>query len=69
MSETLEQAAQVAEWRRKALNNEMTADELRQWIELVREGRVSASATSSKSRASKAPVDIDSMMDELDGLK
>lgn len=61
-------AAQVAEWRRKALANEMSTEELAEWVRHCREGRVSASVASAKSKARKAPPDVGAMIDELENL-
>ena len=61
-------AAQLAEWRRKALSGELSIDEMREWIKQVREGRVSAATTSAKSRAKKAPIDTAALLDELDSI-
>lgn len=57
-----------AEWRQKALDGSITEDEMREWIKLVRAGRVSAAQTSARSRERKAPISLDSMMDEIDKL-
>lgn len=61
-------AAQLAEWRRKALAGALSDDEMREWIAQVREGRTSASQVSAKSRARKGPVDMTTLLDELDNL-
>lgn len=60
----------IAEWRQRAQSDELTTDEMRQWIAHVRGTRVSASIASATSRAKKvAPkISLDTMMDELDGI-
>lgn len=61
-------AEKVADWRRKALANELSDDEMREFIATVRQGRVSAQARSTTSRAKKAPIDVQAMEDELNNL-
>lgn len=70
MSDSMElgMAAQVAEWRRKALANELSTEELAAFVRHCREGRVSASVASAKSKARKAPPNVDAMIDELENL-
>jgi hypothetical protein len=58
----------IAEWRERAIAGTLTAEETRAWIAMVRQGRVSAQTRSTASRAKKAPVDVSSLMDELDNL-
>ncbi len=67
--EMLDLTTQVQEWRRKAKEGTLTQEEMRQAISMMREGRVSAVATSTKARAKKAApakVDSEGMLDELD---
>ncbi len=63
---------QLAEWRQKARNNELSPEELRQAIIALREDRVRADATSKtskgKSAAAKVKPDSDKLLDELEGL-
>jgi len=68
MSDDLISAAQIAEWRQKALNNQLSSDELRAFVIHCREGRVAAARTSAKSRAAKAPIDMAGLMDEIDNI-
>lgn len=65
---TSETSAQLQIWRDKALAGTLSQDELRDAIKLLREDRVRAAVTSTKSRAKKAPVDSDAMLGELDNL-
>ena len=61
-------ALQATEWRAKVLNGTITTEEMREWIKLVRAGRISASQTSARSRERKAPIDTAALLDELDAL-
>jgi len=61
-------AHKIADWRERAIAGTLTAEETRDWIALVRGGRVSAQVRSTTSRAKKAPVDVAGLMDELDNL-
>jgi hypothetical protein len=70
-----ENSAKIQAWRQASREGTLSQDQLREAITLIREGRVGASTTSSKartasatSRAKKAPVNSDSLLDELDGL-
>ena len=56
------------EWRAKVLDGTIATEEMREWIKLVRAGRVTASQTSARSRERKAPVDTAALLDELDAL-
>ena len=59
---------QMTEWRAKVLDGTITTEEMREWIKIVRAGRVGASQASAKSRAKRAPVDTSALLDELDNL-
>ena len=61
-------ALQMTEWRAKVLDGTITTEEMREWIKIVRSGRISASQASAKSRARKAPVDTSALLDEIDNL-
>lgn len=61
-------AIQMADWRAKAIAGTISDDEMREFIRIVREGRVSAAATSAKSRAKKEPIDTASLLDEINDL-
>jgi hypothetical protein len=67
-----QESAEIQNLRQKAMSNTITPQELRRGIELLRQGRVQAAATSAKSKATKAakatPVNSDSLLDELGGL-
>ena len=55
--------------RQRHLRGEaLTREELREALRLMRQDRVSASVASAKSKAKKAPVDSESLLDELGGL-
>lgn len=62
----------LADYRRKAADNTITLEEMREAVKLMRQGRVSAATASEKSRttkaktASKAPVNADDLLSELD---
>lgn len=43
--------------RQKALREDLTSEEQREVITILREGRVAAAQTSARSRAAKAPID------------
>lgn len=58
-----------AERREKARAGALSTEEMRQWIVAVRAGRVTASRTSAASRTKAAPINVDTMLDELDALK
>lgn len=60
--------AQKEIWRQKVIAGTLPDAELRQWIALVRQGRMGAAISSSKARAKKAPVDMAAMMSELDSI-
>jgi hypothetical protein len=51
---TPELQSKVLIWRKKAEEGTLTIDEMREAVQALREGRVSASAASDKSRAKKA---------------
>lgn len=61
-------SVRVEEWKRKVLEGTITTEEMRECILALRAGRMGAAATSARSRASKAPVDIAGMENELDNL-
>ncbi len=58
-------------WRHKAEEGTLTKDEMREAVIAMREGRLSASAASDKSRAKKALKAIpsaDDLLNEIEGL-
>ncbi len=63
-----ELSAKIATWRQKARDNVLTREEMREVITTLREGRVAASISSAKSRSKKAPIDVDALEKELEGL-
>lgn len=65
---TPEVSAEIAVLRQKANSNTMTQEDVRKAIELLRKARGQAATTSAASKAKKAPVDSDKLLDELDGL-
>lgn len=65
---TPEVAQEISILRQKVNTNTHTVEEFRRVIELLRKSRGIAAAASAKSKASKAPVDSDKLLDELGGL-
>lgn len=66
MSETeLPLRDQIAVWRAKAVAGTLTDEETAKAIAIMRQGRVSASVASAKSKAKGAPIDSDSLLDSL----
>lgn len=70
-----ENSAKIQAWRQRAREGTLTQDDLREAIATLREGRVAAAATSSKSRsaaattrAKKLPVNSDDLLSELGDL-
>ena len=67
-------SAKVQLWRQKAREGTLTQDEMREAIEILRQGRTAAAATSAVSRErkattkAKANVNSDDLLSELDGL-
>lgn len=63
-----EMSARIAEWRRKSLDGTLSIDEMKAAVVALREGRVSAAASSAKSRSAKAKAparSADDMLAEL----
>lgn len=58
----------VAEWRKKEAEGTLSDEEMREAIRAIRAGRVSASQTSTRSRAAKAPVDVGNLLEKLSKL-
>lgn len=46
----------------------LTLEESREVIAIIREGRVMAAKISAKSKAKKAPIDSNNLLNELEGL-
>lgn len=67
-----QESARIQQLRAKALRNELTLEEVREGLEMLRQGRVAAADASAKSKtkkaASKAPVDSDQLLGELGSL-
>ena len=61
---------QLAEYRRKAADNTITLEEMREAVKFMRQGRLAAAATaaSSKRAAPKPVVSAAYLLDELDNL-
>lgn len=62
----------LAELRQKSMMNQITSEELREALTLLRQGRTAAQVTSTKSRTAtakaKAPVNSDDLLNELGDL-
>jgi len=58
----------INELRSLSLARELTTEEYREGIRLMREDRVSAAQVSAKSRAKKAPVDTEDLLSKLEGM-
>ena len=61
----------LADYRRKAADNTITLDEMREAVKLMRQGRVAAAAASTataRKKASTPAVNSDSLLDELTNL-
>ena len=60
--------AKIAIWRRRAIEGTLTPEEMREAIDLLRQGRAAASAAVKSRAAKKATVNGDDLLDELEGL-
>lgn len=62
--------AKIDLWRQKAIAGTLSIDECREAIMTLRNGRITASATSKagKPRATKATVNSDDLLKDLEGL-
>ncbi len=61
----------LAEYRRKAADNTITLEEMREAVKFMRQGRLAAAATSANARTKKAAapaVNADNLLAELEGL-
>lgn len=58
----------IAELRSAARTRELSNEELREALSLMRQGRVGAAQASATSKAKKAPVDADALLGELANL-
>lgn len=65
---TPEIQAKIAIWRQKAIDNSLTLEEMKEAITLLRQGRVSAAASSESARRAKAKVAVPSADDLLSEL-
>lgn len=64
-------SSQIAILRQRAIDKTLTLEELREAVKMLRAGRASATAAakaSGKSRATKAPVNVDDLFSELDKI-
>jgi hypothetical protein len=52
-------------WKQKAVAGTLSDDEMKQAIAVMRGGRVAASETSAKAKSKAAPIDSDSILDNL----
>jgi len=61
---------QIEIWKTKAIQGELTQEEMREAVAIMREGREQALATPKKATTKKAqaPVDTDALMKQLEGL-
>lgn len=63
---SLEDSQRLQDWQAKALRNELTIDECRTAIEILRQGRTGAQIGSTKSRTAKAaakkPIDTQMLL-------
>jgi hypothetical protein len=63
--------SKIAIWRQKAINGNLTADEMKEAITALRQDRVGASIASTTSRASKAKApapNVGDMLSELEDM-
>jgi len=65
---TPELSAQIQVWRQKVRDKTITQSELRDALAALRQGRASSAVTSAGSRAKKAPVNSDDLLNQLEGL-
>ena len=68
---TPELNAKVAEWRQKSVEGTLSLEDMKEAIQALRGGRVSAAIASSTSRAKKAPIVVqsaDDLLGELEGF-
>lgn len=72
MSFDHETALKIAEYRRKSADGTITLEEMRAAVALMRQGRLAAKTASAAKRertaATRAPVDSDALLSELDAL-
>ena len=60
--------AKIQLYRQKAREGTLTQEEVKEALIYLRQGRAAAAATSATSRAKKAPINSDALLDELGGL-
>jgi hypothetical protein len=63
-----EQTQRLSQLRATARSRELTLEETREAIVLMRQDRVTASQVSAKSRAKPEAVNSDKLLDELEGM-
>lgn len=71
MTVSLELQAKIIEWRRKAADNTLSVDEMKEITKLLRQGRLSAAASSSaakRSAATKIIPNADEFLSEIENL-
>ena len=67
----LEFQTKIAAWRARAANNELTAEEMKEAITYLRQGRVAAanaSATATRKKAIAAIPSAADMLSDLEGM-
>lgn len=62
---TPEMSLKVQEWRRRSREGTLTQDELKEAIAALREDRIGAAETSSKSRSRKAAAKVEVNSEDL----
>lgn len=62
-------ALKAEDFRTRALKGELSATEMREWLDIVRGNRRSAAQASKAGKSAKPKPDVDAMMDELDNLE
>lgn len=71
MSQSFDTQVTLQEIRQKVLAGTATQDDMRRAIDIMREGRVAAAATSRKAKEAKpvkAPVNVDDLLSDLDKM-
>lgn len=57
-----------SQWRQQAIEGTISAEDMKEWCDMVRAGR-RAAATAPKKASTKTVVDSKALMDELDGVE
>lgn len=64
--------SKIAEWRKRALTNELTQEEMIEAIKWLRQGRIAAASASVAARTKRAKAaipDAGSLLAEMEGLE